>query len=138
MYYKRCTRCFKRKRLTQFARNRSKPDGYSSQCRVCKDHYRRQHYATNKAQYLQWERERKRRLTTFIRSLKTKCSCCSETHPAALDFHHLDPTKKEGDLRKALVRGWSEKRILIELAKCIVLCANCHRKLHWQQSVCPV
>jgi len=30
-----------------------------------------------------------------------------------------------------IARNWSRKRILDEVAKCIVLCANCHRKMHW-------
>jgi len=59
-----------------------------------------------------------------------KCSRCSENHPACLQFHHRDPTKKDLEVSVAVQRGWSIKRILEEIAKCDVLCANCHIKAH--------
>jgi len=31
------------------------------------------------------------------------------------------------------VAGYSLKRIALEIAKCIVLCANCHRIVHWDE-----
>jgi predicted HNH restriction endonuclease len=30
-------------------------------------------------------------------------------------------------------RKFGTARLLAEIAKCDVLCANCHRKLHWQE-----
>ena len=52
---------------------------------------------------------------------------------ACFDFHHLEDKEKE--LSK-LIHSWSSKYGLIiqELKKCIVLCSNCHRKLHWKES----
>jgi hypothetical protein len=58
---------------------------------------------------------------------------CGEDHPSTLDFHHEDPAKKEASVRQLLDNGYSQKRILAEIAKCIVLCSNCHRKLHWSE-----
>lgn len=43
------------------------------------------------------------------------------------DFHHLDPSEKEHGIGK-LVASW--KKLVIELDKCILLCANCHRIVH--------
>jgi hypothetical protein len=43
-----------------------------------------------------------------------RCADCGQSHPATLDFHHLDPAKEE-------------------IAKCVVLCANCHRIRHWNE-----
>jgi hypothetical protein len=45
----------------------------------------------------------------------------------ALDFHHLDPTTKEVENE---FRSWSWERILLEIDKCILVCANCHREIH--------
>ena len=61
-----------------------------------------------------------------------RCERCLETHPACLEFHHREPKKKEIVVSKALDWGWSIERILTEIAKCDVVCANCHRKLHWK------
>lgn len=58
------------------------------------------------------------------------CAGCGRSGPTAIfDFHHLDPTSKEfaisGD---GIPRRW--ERIAAELAKCVMLCANCHREVH--------
>ena len=66
----------------------------------------------------------------FKRTLK--CAKCSQKHPATLDFHHLDPTKKDGIISKLVSNGCfalAKK----EIKKCIVLCANCHRIHHWEE-----
>ena len=67
----------------------------------------------------------------LVRSLKTKCNRCSENHPATLQFHHTDPNVKEFCLSDAHKNGWNDQRILDEIAKCEILCANCHAKEHW-------
>ncbi len=54
------------------------------------------------------------------------CCQCKENRIACLDFHHLDPSIKE----HPIARCSSEKDLLEEASKCIVLCANCHRLLH--------
>jgi hypothetical protein len=46
-----------------------------------------------------------------------------------LAFHHLDTSKKERNISE-LAPGWSIDRILKEIAKCKVLCHNCHTKVH--------
>lgn len=58
-----------------------------------------------------------------------KCNRCPENHIACLEFHHINPSTKEGDLG-TLARRYSTKRLKEEIAKCEVLCANCHRKEH--------
>ena len=58
-----------------------------------------------------------------------KCSHCPENYPACLDYHHVDPKTKWKDGIHSAVRSWSKRRVLEEIAKCIILCANCHRKL---------
>lgn len=72
----------------------------------------------------------KRRI--WFNSLKTKCSVCEETHPACLEFHHVNPSEKDFTLGKIV--SSPKAVILAEIKKCIILCANCHRKLHWPQT----
>lgn len=59
------------------------------------------------------------------------CGECGESHPACLDFHHRDPQGKEFNICNAIAIGLSDKEIAAEVAKCDILCANCHRKRHW-------
>lgn len=57
-----------------------------------------------------------------------KCERCGYNKCIkALEFHHLDPTKK--DFRISSVSK-SFKSIIYELDKCILVCANCHREIH--------
>lgn len=56
------------------------------------------------------------------------CARCPESHVACLEFHHPDPKAKEFSIGAAGNR--SLKTIIAEAKKCIVLCANCHRKEH--------
>lgn len=97
--------------------------------------YRRKWYRSNKSHAKKKVTERKHGLRAWLDELKAslKCSQCGETHPATLDFHHTDPQQKDGGLAGAISSGWSRERILKEIAKCAVLCANCHRKLHWEE-----
>lgn len=56
------------------------------------------------------------------------CALCGESHPACLEFHHVDPKKKERNIGTSAGLKWAT--ILAEISKCTLLCSNCHRKLH--------
>lgn len=97
--------------------------------------YQREHYERNKAEIIRKAQQRKDDIRKWFRDFKSKLKCveCSENHPAAIDFHHLDPKRKVKDVTKMVAKGHSKERILEEISKCIVICANCHRKLHWKE-----
>lgn len=64
----------------------------------------------------------------MIKGFGGKCQCCGyDKCMSALDFHHLDPTKKELTLSSSIV-SWEKTKQ--ELEKCICVCANCHREIH--------
>ncbi len=73
------------------------------------------------------------RCKAHVRDLKEKGKCkeCGEDHPATLVFHHRDPKKKEGQVSRFYKQ--SLKRVKEEIAKCEMLCHNCHHKLHWEE-----
>ena len=73
----------------------------------------------------------KARWDTFKRTLK--CTKCEQNHPAALDFHHTDPSEKENLVSK-LVSNGCFAAAMEEVQKCIVLCANCHRIHHYEEN----
>jgi hypothetical protein len=57
-----------------------------------------------------------------------KCAVCGESESCCLDFHHIK--NKRFTVSNAAKQGYSIESIKQEIAKCIVLCANCHRKHH--------
>ncbi len=74
---------------------------------------------------------RKIRIRKWFRDLKDTLSCeiCGENHPSCLEFHHL--RKKDNIISKMVVSGYAIDSIQKEMAKCQVVCANCHRKIHY-------
>lgn len=59
-----------------------------------------------------------------------RCEKCGYTKCIdALEFHHIDPTKKDFTISsKGYTHSW--EKVKFELDKCMILCANCHRELH--------
>jgi hypothetical protein len=62
---------------------------------------------------------------------KLKCEC-GESHPACLDFHHREGTEKLFSVSEGFAK-YTEEKVLAEVAKCDVICANCHRKHHFTE-----
>jgi hypothetical protein len=63
-----------------------------------------------------------------------ECFICGFDHPAVIDFHHV--IRKDKLVVSTLVRNGSYSRAMEEvMTKCIALCANCHRVLHWQERI---
>jgi 5-methylcytosine-specific restriction endonuclease McrA len=63
-----------------------------------------------------------------------KCSICGYSKCiAALEFHHLNPLEKDfGISASGETRSW--EKVKAELDKCIIVCSNCHREIHDQES----
>jgi len=56
------------------------------------------------------------------------CVKCGETDPILLDFDHIDPHTKTRNISEYRHGTWSIKSLEKEIAKCQILCANCHRR----------
>lgn len=46
----------------------------------------------------------------------------------ALHFHHLDPSEKDFHITGSEYHSW--EKVVKELNKCLLLCANCHYEEH--------
>ena len=99
--------------------------------------YNREYYRRNREHLLQKQKEKNKRhierVGAWLNEYKKQLSCarCSESHPAALQFHHRDPKEKDFSIGLYRIGKYSRERILREIAKCEVICANCHAKEHW-------
>jgi hypothetical protein len=127
---KTCTRCKAPKDVALFAKRSSASDGLASWCKSC--------FAENAAAKYQAdprERERKtrNRTATVERSqeflwnylLDHPCIDCKNDDPRVLEFDHIDETTKVSNVVELMT--YSVQKIIEEIAKCVVRCANCHR-----------
>jgi len=90
------------------------------------------YYEKNKKKIYERKMRRRRRLKEeIINMLGTKCKICGYSKcNDAFDFHH-EKGNKEDHINTFLKSG-SRQKILKEAKKCILLCANCHRELHYR------
>lgn len=58
------------------------------------------------------------------------CIECGESRRPCLAFHHREPSSKEGEIPKMCKAGVNWEKILAEIAKCDILCHNCHAVYH--------
>lgn len=123
-----------------FAPNKSRSDGLQAQCRECYAAYQRSYYRRRvardpeyKARQQRLRRARRDRLKRDNREqlwafLQTHpCVDCGETDPVVLEFDHADPGEKSFAVGDGIFwKPWEE--VVLELSKCDVRCANCHRR----------
>ena len=96
--------------------------------------YMRRWYQDNKAKHITLVRGREKQIKAWLREYKESLGCevCGETHPACLEFHHVNPHEKKFSIGR--VNDFLSVRLTqSEIAKCRLLCANCHRKEHWNE-----
>jgi hypothetical protein len=77
--------------------------------------------------------QERRQLLYWTLKCKFTCARCDEADPACLQFHHREPSAKEMNIGNA-GRCSSPEKLLAEIVKCDVLCDNCHRKHHYEES----
>ena len=96
--------------------------------------YQQKYYQERKGLYAEQSRQSRQRKKEWYNNIMSdkSCSRCGESDVACLDWHHTDPTQKEAGV-SWLLANRSRQSILEEMDKCIVLCANCHRKLHYYE-----
>lgn len=97
--------------------------------------YSKKYYENNKKKVIKKASEQRKLVTKqFAEYKSTKfCTKCGETHAAALDFHHVIHEEDNMKVHYLVANGYHWKRIMKEVAKCIVLCSNCHRKVHHEE-----
>lgn len=114
---KTCTQCKQTKPLDQFSQDRSLRSGFRASCLICHSERNKKHQRTKRY----WLNEQ---------VLESGCiKCHYNTCAAALDFHHVNPQQKLFNIGcQGICASW--KRLKKEVAKCVILCARCHRELH--------
>ncbi len=103
-------------------------------CILCKKEYNKGHYKKDidkyKARTKKSNRERTIELREYILAYLEEhpCVSCGEKDPVVLEFDHIVPEDKEFNISAGLTKKKTLEKIKLEVKKCQVLCANCHRR----------
>ena len=142
-----CRLCQTKKNVIDFAW-KSKTKGLrQSYCKECQNIRSRKHYQNNKAKYIEKARKRNQEVLGQIQKYvwnylsKHPCNDCGESDIVVLEFDH------QGDKQFVISEIIRERSSLIrikrEIEKCVVRCANCHRRktakdFGWKKSNLPL
>lgn len=117
METKICTKCGKELSIEEFNWRDKSKGTRRSECKYCHSNYMKKQYQYKKNIFEQQKAQQ-------------TCVKCGESRGYVLDFHHLDPSKKEETVARMTSNKYNVEDIQKEVDKCIVLCANCHREFH--------
>ena len=138
-----CTKCKVEKIITAFQKVNSNISGYRTECTECRRRsgreYAKLHKKTNHRQYRKFrngfkEKEHRRsvkkrtHINAEVKRIKSEpCTDCKKTFPYyCMDFDHLNPDDKIDSI-KEIKSSPSITHVLNEIAKCELVCVNCHR-----------
>ena len=128
-----CTRCQRSLPDAAFPRKAKGSRFLQSWCRECFSTFNRQNYLDNRAREIARVRRNQKVAVDRVRQLlraylaEHPCVDCGEADAGVLEFDHL--RDKSDDVSRMVSSGLSWDRVLSEIAKCEVRCANCHRRI---------
>ena len=130
---KQCSRCREWKSRTEFFFKNKKAGRIGNACRDCGRLYCQEYYRRWRAEYLRRKRHlsalRRQRNRDFVMAYLATHPCvdCGEHDPIVLEFDHVrgDKVKEVSILLHETVRI---ENLANEIGKCVVRCANCHRR----------
>ena len=128
---KKCITCEEVLPLDNFGICKRNTDGYNNKCKKCKRKYDNKYYNNKsekeKNRKYQLQKDRLTEIRKFIFDYLSDKKCkCGESHIATLDFHHIG--EKSFNISCGVRAGLSLDKIKKEIEKCVIMCANCHRK----------
>lgn len=135
---KKCTKCGEWKNEEEFSWKNKAEGKRHSQCKECRRKADNERYATD-------EKRREavkavhdnqvKLLKHYVREIKeaSKCAICGDERWYVLDFHHL--SDKSFTISQKVHEGISLDKLKKEIEKCICVCANCHREIHYKELV---
>ena len=121
---KRCARCGLIKPRSEFHKSRARKDGLQTYCKACRTVIDHALYERRRGKPIAW-RVFDRDFAKWLRELKSgrPCTDCGRTYSAeVMQWDHLPGTQKLADV--SLIR--SREGVLAEIAKCELVCTNCH------------
>lgn len=132
--HKICTLCKIDKPISEYRMSIYSSDGHTSQCKQClksEATKTKRHRNPDRKKYLYNRRitniqDCKKYIIDYL--LEHPCVDCGEDNIVCLDFDHIDPATKDNNVSLLVRRGTCLARVVEEIKKCDIRCANCHRK----------
>jgi hypothetical protein len=123
---KLCGRCGTKKPLSDF--HRSSRHGQQAWCKRCRQEYDREYHQRTRSIRLAQKKRRHQEIWAWYVALKRKpCADCGKAFPpAAMAWDHLPGRAKVSEVSLLVRRRFGKRAILAEIAKCELVCANCH------------
>lgn len=131
--WKKCPRCLECFELKDFKLRRVdagiRPQSYCKSCRreYLKEYYNRYRREHNRRRYHNQIRYRQRNRERVCEYLESHpCVDCGESDIRVLEFDHIG-TKSE-NISRLIAIGAAWSTLVVEIAECVIRCANCHRR----------
>ena len=128
-----CSKCGLTKPVEEFRLRNRFTERRQSYCIECGSKMGASWYEKNKEHHMEHVRENQKNAKQTAREfvyeylLTHPCTSCGESDPAVLEFHHVGEKHKE--VGRMIGTGYPPESIAREISQCVVLCANCHRRL---------
>src|SRR5271166_744608 len=97
-------------------------------CKSCQSEAHKAYYHANKARFEETNRRGRKRREDELRKQKERpCTRCGGKFPSyVMHYHHRDPSTKIESVSNLINRQGPRQMIDAEIAKCDLVCANCH------------
>ena len=97
MDMKQCPKCKKNKSFSKFSKNSLRKDGLQRICKTCVAEQSKKSYNKSPESYRNRAKKQIQKSTDYVDEYRQNnpCAKCKEKRYWLLDFHHIDPTKKD-------------------------------------------
>jgi hypothetical protein len=144
---KRCYKCEETKATTDFGKDSSRADGLNPLCKPCNKtkhtKFRAENREAVRASYAKWYAKPENKAKVHYKTAKhnqeradllidrfksAPCFDCKQSFPTCcMDFDHRPGVDKVFELNYRAMKSFSLDSIIEEIAKCDLVCSNCHR-----------
>lgn len=132
MESKFCKLCQTTKSIEEFPWKIKAKSIRQSYCKICQNRLSKEHYYKNRQSYIDKARKRNAMVLKQIQDYVWKylsihkCVDCGESDTVVLEFDHQ--RGKQYNVSELIRERRSLARVKLEVGKCVVRCANCHRR----------
>ncbi len=137
MNTKICNKCGKEWPTSNYHKASRNIGGLYHTCKTCRKDIDRTYYEVSDKKDKKLQRDRL--LAIYFKNYKQEIGCkiCGEKESCCLDFHHKNQNDKIFNIGLGKYR-YGKKKLEEEISKCILVCSNCHRKIHAGIMAAPV